>query len=172
MTMGGGIELTLADSAATEELGAAFARAFPGTGGGSAACYLKGDLGAGKTTCVRNFLRTLGVSGLIRSPTYTLLETYSLAALTCVHVDLYRLEGASAVEELGLRDFMGPSHLFLIEWPERGGGALPPADITLTLEFSGSGRTARVEAPTEVGRLWSCKLLSDTRLIRYVPNLT
>jgi tRNA threonylcarbamoyladenosine biosynthesis protein TsaE len=172
MTMGGGIELSLADSAATEELGAAFARTFPGTGGGSAACYLQGDLGAGKTTCVRSLLRTLGVSGLIRSPTYTLLETYPLAALTCVHVDLYRLEGAAAVEELGLRDFMGPSHLFLIEWPERGAGALPPADIALTLEFSGTGRTARVEARTTLGRDWVRKLLSDTRLIPYVPNLT
>jgi tRNA threonylcarbamoyladenosine biosynthesis protein TsaE len=173
MTMAdGGIQLALADGTATEALGAALARTFPGADQESAACYLRGDLGAGKTTCVRSLLRTLGVTGLIRSPTYTLVEIYRLAALTCVHIDLYRLEGASAVEELGLRDFMTRAHLFLIEWPEKGGDALPRADLILALEFAGEGRRARVEAPTALGTRWLSNLRCDTSLIRYVSNLT
>jgi tRNA threonylcarbamoyladenosine biosynthesis protein TsaE len=168
----GGIELTLADNAATEELGAALARAFPGADEGSVACHLKGDLGAGKTTCVRSLLRTLGVSGLVRSPTYTLLETYRLDSLTCVHIDLYRVEGAAAVEELGLRDFLTRAHLLLIEWPEKGGGALPQPDLVLTLEFAATGRAARLEASTPHGMKWLDNLRSDTSLIRYVSNLT
>jgi tRNA threonylcarbamoyladenosine biosynthesis protein TsaE len=167
-----GILLTLVDSTATEGLGAALASTFPGAHRGSAACYLEGDLGAGKTTCVRSLLRTLGVTGLIRSPTYTLVETYRLAALTCVHIDLYRLEGAMAVEELGLRDFMSPGHLLLIEWPERGGGALPRPDLVLRLEFASAGREARLVASTDLGASWLTNLLSDTRLSRYVSNLT
>ena len=172
MTMvDGGMELALPDSTATEELGAALARTFPGAAEGGAACYLEGDLGAGKTTCVRSLLRALGVTGLVRSPTYTLVETYRPGALTCVHIDLYRLEGAAAVEELGLRDFMGPGHLLLIEWPKKGGGALPPADLILALEFAGAGRKARVQAPTARGRSWLLNLRSDTRLSAYVSNL-
>jgi tRNA threonylcarbamoyladenosine biosynthesis protein TsaE len=173
MTMAdGGIDLTLPDSAATEALGAALARTFPGADRASAACYLEGDLGAGKTTCVRGLLRALGVTGLIRSPTYTLVETYRLAAFTCVHVDLYRLEGAAAVEELGLRDFMTPGHLLLIEWPKKGADALPRADMVLELEFAGAARVAHAGAPTELGRRWLGNLLSDTSLSLYVSNLT
>jgi tRNA threonylcarbamoyladenosine biosynthesis protein TsaE len=172
MTMAGGIELILADGAATEQLGAALARAFPGAGEGAAACHLRGDLGAGKTTCVRSLLRTLGVAGLIRSPTYTLVESYRVASLTCVHVDLYRLEGAGAVEELGLRDFMARGHLLLIEWPEKAGDALPMPDLALALEFAGAGRKARLEAPTARGARWLGNLRNDTSLTCYVSNLT
>src|ERR1700744_1396248 len=97
------VELALPDAQATEILGASLARTFPGTEQSSAALYLEGDLGAGKTTCVRALLRSCGVRGLIRSPTYTLVESYRLddrtPPLTCVHVDLYRLEGAAQVDE-------------------------------------------------------------------------
>jgi tRNA threonylcarbamoyladenosine biosynthesis protein TsaE len=165
-----GIEL--ADSQATEALGAALARTFPGAGAHSAACHLRGDLGAGKTTCVRSLLRALGVSGLIRSPTYTLIETYPLPALTCVHIDLYRLDSAAAVDELGLRDFLGADHLLLIEWPERGAGALPAADLTLDLSFQGEGRRARLGAATPLGSAWLGNLRQDTSFMRYVSNLT
>ena len=80
------------DSSATEALGQALARALPAAAAAGAVVYLQGELGAGKTTCVRSLLRALGVDGLVRSPTYTLVETYRLAALTCIHVDLYRLQ--------------------------------------------------------------------------------
>ena len=174
------LELGLPDGAATEALGAALARGFPDAvytdagQSGNASLYLSGDLGAGKTTCVRAFLRACGVSTLIRSPTYTLVETYQLAttpALTCVHVDLYRLEGLGQVEELGLRDFMSAGNLLLIEWPERGGSALPVPDVDLALEFASSGRRARLWARTDRGSRWLRNLRYDTRLASYLSNL-
>ncbi len=179
------LELALPDSAATDVLGAALARAFPGTvqpdgaqgggaQGGAALLYLRGELGAGKTTCVRAFLRACGVTALVRSPSYTLVETYRLAttpALTCVHVDLYRLEGSAQVDELGLRDFLSQGHLLLIEWPDRGAGALPEPDLELALEFDASGRKARLRACTASGARWLRNLRDDTRLTSYLSNL-
>ena len=165
------IELALEDGAATDALGAALARTFPGADDGSAALYLRGDLGAGKTTCVRSFLRALGITGLIRSPTYTLVETYHLDSLTCVHADLYRLQGPVEVDELGLRDFMSPGHLLLIEWPDKGGNALPVADVELTLGFAPSGRDACLRAGTPRGSSWMHNLRCDARLMGYVSNL-
>src|ERR1700686_3925779 len=148
------LDFNLQDSSVTEALGGALARSLPGAARTDAAqtgavppdavrmdavqtgpanrgavLYLQGELGAGKTTCVRSLLRALGVTGLVRSPTYTLVETYDLAALTCVHVDLYRLQSLTEVDELGLRDLMSPGSLLMVEWPERGGDALPPADL-------------------------------------------
>src|ERR1700676_3430373 len=101
------LEFVLPDALATEALGAALARAYArgvgadagDAGAGSAVIYLHGELGAGKTTCVRSLLRALGVAGLIRSPTYTLVEAYEPRGISCVHVDLYRLGGPDAVQE-------------------------------------------------------------------------
>ncbi len=168
------LELALPDSAATDVLGAALASAFPGAERASAALYLRGDLGAGKTACARAFLRACGVTSLIRSPTYTLVETYRLAttpALTCVHVDLYRLEGFTQIDELGLRDFLSAGHLLLIEWPERGAGALPEPDLEVVFEFDAGGRRARLHARTVLGAGWLQNLRDDTRLSSYLPNL-
>lgn len=182
------MDLDLAGSTATESLGQALARSLPGARhpgaahaaaavggaavGAGAVLYLEGELGAGKTTCVRSLLRALGVTGLVRSPTYTLVETYPLADLTCVHADLYRLRAALEVEELGLRDLAGPGCLLLVEWPERGGGALPPADVILTLEYAGDARAARLHAETLLGHAWLENLGRDTSLSSYVSNLT
>jgi len=158
------MDLNLPDSSATEALGQALARSLPGavrvdavptsavpTG---AVLYLQGELGAGKTTCVRSLLRTLGVTGLVRSPTYTLVETYPLARLTCVHVDLYRLQSLTEVDELGLRDLVGPGSLIMVEWPEKGGAAVPPADLELTLLYAGEARQASLSAKTKLGTEW------------------
>src|SRR3979409_869658 len=144
------MDFNLPDSSVTEALGQALARSFPGAAGAGAVqtgalptgavVYLQGELGAGKTTCVRSLLRALGVSGLVRSPTYTLVETYPLAALTCVHVDLYRLQSLTEVDELGLRDLTGPGSLLMVEWPERGGAALPPADLNVARGAAGAAR--------------------------------
>ena len=166
------LEILLGSPAETAALGARIATSLaPGD-----AVALEGDLGAGKTTCVRAFLRACGVSGLIRSPTYTLVETYRLDGrappLTCVHVDLYRLEGAGQVDELGLRDFMTPGHLLLIEWPQKGTGALPPPDLLMSLEFAAGGRAAQVHAGTERGSTWLTNLRDDARLASYLSNLT
>jgi len=166
------MDLNLADSSATESLGAALARSFPGAALAPAVLHLRGELGAGKTTCVRSLLRSLGVTGLVRSPTYTLVETYVLNGLTCVHVDLYRLQAAVEVEELGLRDFVGPGCLLLIEWPEKGAAALPPADMSLTLRYLGNGRSAQLRAESALGGQWIENLGLDTSLVPYVTNLT
>jgi tRNA threonylcarbamoyladenosine biosynthesis protein TsaE len=169
------LELVLPDASATEALGVALARTFPGAEQGSAALYLEGDLGAGKTTCVRAFLRSCGVSGLIRSPTYTLVETYRLEGhtppLTCVHIDLYRLEGAAQVDELGLRDFLDAGHLLLVEWAQKGTGSLPAPDLELSFEFAASGRRARLHGGTARGKAWARNLRDDTRIASYLSNL-
>jgi tRNA threonylcarbamoyladenosine biosynthesis protein TsaE len=174
---GAQIEYPLGDPSATEALGAALAHGYHGqgygrAGGGGAVVFLQGELGAGKTTCVRALLRTLGVTGLIRSPTYTLVEVYELTMGSCVHVDLYRLQGLPDVEELGLRDYLGGDHLLLVEWPEKGAGALPRADLELTLSYWGGARRALVHARTERGDCMLRILRHDTRLNTYLSNLT
>jgi len=166
------IELNLADAEATDSLGEVLARAFPGAVRGCAVLYLRGELGAGKTTCARSLLRALGVGGLIRSPTFTLLESYRPGAVTCIHVDLYRLHSPAEVEELGLRDQLNPDCLMLIEWPEKGGEAVPAADLELTLEYAHSGRRATLRARTPLGIEWLDLLRQNTRLVSYVSNLT
>ena len=167
----GPLGFDLPNSTATEALGAALARAFPGAATG-AVVHLRGDLGSGKTTCVRSLLHALGVTGTVRSPTYTLVDTYSIADLVCVHVDLYRLQSRSEVEELGLRDLTGPDYLMLVEWPEKGGLAVPPADLKLQLLYAGEARRAVLVAESGTGSAWLSNLVIDTSLKSYVSNLT
>jgi tRNA threonylcarbamoyladenosine biosynthesis protein TsaE len=172
------LDFNLPDSGATEALGGALARSLPGgkeavaelTGG--AVVYLQGELGAGKTTCVRSLLRALGVAGLVRSPTYTLVETYPLGALTCVHVDLYRLQSLTEVDELGLRDVLGANCLLLVEWPEKGAQALPPADLNVSLRYAGEQRRVCLRGLSPLGAAWVTNLAQDTSLSAYVSNLT
>jgi tRNA threonylcarbamoyladenosine biosynthesis protein TsaE len=167
----GPLRFTLPDAPATEGLGVALARSFPGARAG-AVVHLRGDLGSGKTTCARSFLHALGVTATVRSPTYTLVDTYSVGELTCVHVDLYRLQTVSEVDELGLRDLTGPGYLMLIEWPEKGASVVPPPDLTLILDYVGEARAATLAAATEVGRGWLSILAIDSSLRSYVSNLT
>lgn len=165
------INLDLPDSSITEVLGAALARAMPALRDG-AVLYLQGELGAGKTSCARSLLHALGVTAQVRSPTYTLVDNYSLANLECVHIDLYRLGSAAEVLELGLRDLTGPGSLMLIEWPENGGAAVPAADVNLRLFYAGDGRSASLTALSALGRQWLLNLVTDTSLAPYVSNLT
>jgi len=105
--------------------------------------FLRGELGSGKSTFARGVLRALGVQGAIKSPSYTLLETYELPAITAVHLDLYRLLDPEELEHLGLPDFHRPGFLWLVEWPERGVGRLPEAD--LQFQFSMGADSHRIE---------------------------
>ena len=171
------LEFDLPNSGATEALGAALARTFLDAGPGAGAArgavvHLHGELGSGKTTCARSLLHALGVTGTVRSPTYTLVDTYNLPNLNCVHVDLYRISSSAEAEELGLRDLTGPGYLMLIEWPEKGGAAVPPADLDLELKYVGEARAASVRAANDVGRRWLAKLSLDSSLVPYVSNLT
>ena len=135
-----------ADSAAMEALGAQLARGFtPGI------VYLRGELGTGKTTLARSLLRGLGHPGKVRSPTYTLVEPYRLAAGTVYHLDLYRLGSPEELEWLGLRDMLGEQALLLVEWPERGAGVLPAPDLEIQIDYAGEGRVVTLNAVTAAG---------------------
>jgi len=165
------LSFALPNSSATDALGAGLARTFPGAAIG-ATVHLRGELGSGKTTCARSLLHALGITATVRSPTYTLVDTYSVSDLICVHVDLYRLQSAAEVEELGLRDLTGPGYLMLVEWPEKGGRAVPPPDLLVQLQYAGEARTAAIGAGSDVGRNWISKLAIDTSLAAYVSNMT
>jgi tRNA threonylcarbamoyladenosine biosynthesis protein TsaE len=116
--------------------------------------HLAGPLGAGKTTFARALLRALGAGERVKSPTYTLIESYALADLTAQHLDLYRIAAAEELEWLGLRDLADGAVLWLIEWPERGGGAIPGPDLTVSLAHAAAGRDVHLLAHGEVGRGW------------------
>jgi len=141
----------------TEALGAALARTRPGEGP-LAVVYLTGALGSGKTTFARGFVSGCGIAAPVRSPTYTLLETYEAGALTILHADLYRLEGAADTESLGLRDFARPGCLWLVEWPERGQGGLPEPDLTLRFTAGTAGHDIELTAATAAGSAWIARL--------------
>ena len=113
--------------------------------------YLTGDLGAGKTTLVRGMLRGMGHRGAVRSPTFTLVEPYTCGPLRVNHLDLYRLGDPEELEYIGVRDYLDPGVLCLVEWPERGAGHLPPPDLSVAIAFEGSGRRLELTAETPVG---------------------
>lgn len=102
--------------------------------------YLQGDLGAGKTTLARALIQALGHAGRVKSPTYGLLEHYDLARLQVLHLDLYRLADKGELEFLGITDLFDSNTILLVEWPEKGGHFLPPADLEIHLEGSGDSR--------------------------------
>lgn len=137
----------LPDASATEQLGADLA-AFCSD---SLNLYLEGELGSGKTTLVRGFLRGLGCREPVRSPTYTLVEPYQTAKVHVFHFDLYRLEKTQDLDAIGMRDYFDGGGVCLVEWPERGAGYLPPADILVHLDMADPGREARLEAATPAG---------------------
>lgn len=142
-------DLLLSDAAATELLGARLAGALPER----AVVHLHGDLGAGKSTLARALLRALGVTGTIRSPTYTLVEQYLLpAGGLALHLDLYRIGNPGELEFLGLDP--ADARLWLVEWPERGQGALPPADLEIDLAVDGEGRRCVLRPQTPAGLAW------------------
>ena len=116
--------------------------------------HLAGDLGAGKTTLARALLGALGVGERIKSPTYSLLESYRAGGMDIHHLDLYRIADAGELEWLGLADLTDPAALLLVEWPERGGDALPPADVRLALAHAGDRRRIEATSCSARGRAW------------------
>ncbi len=155
------MHLNLPDEASTQRLGAALAASRPA----SAVLYLRGDLGAGKSTLARALLRALGVTGAIRSPTYTLIEPYRLDdGGEAIHLDLYRIGHAQELEFLGLDALAAQVDLWLVEWPERGRGALPVADLQVELEACGEGRVARLRAFSANGDAWLARLEKNANL--------
>lgn len=140
----------VADAQAMEALGAALcASCAPGS-----LIYLYGELGAGKTTVVRGFLRALGHEGAVKSPTFTLVEPYRVGSHAVCHLDLYRLSDPEELEYIGIRDFLAEQATLLVEWPEQGAGMLPAPDIEVHIEYADGGRQVRIRcAPAVAERL-------------------
>jgi tRNA threonylcarbamoyladenosine biosynthesis protein TsaE len=118
------------------------------------ALYLGGELGAGKTTFARALLRALGVGERVKSPTYSLIESYRVGALDIHHLDLYRIADAGELEWLGLGDLWQAGTLLVVEWPERGAGALPPADLSVRLAHAGDRRSLSATPGSARGAAW------------------
>jgi tRNA threonylcarbamoyladenosine biosynthesis protein TsaE len=136
------------DEAAMVALGATLASGFAA----GLVVFLEGELGMGKTTLARGILQGLGHRGAVKSPTYTLVEPYELPAMTVYHFDLYRLGDPEELEYMGIRDYFGENSVCLVEWPGRGLGVLPPADIVISITSEGSGRQLAMHATTDSGR--------------------
>lgn len=142
--------MPLADDAATVALARRVAPCLAEGG----VLYLRGELGAGKTSFARALLRALGVGERVKSPTYSLLERYLVGERDAFHLDLYRIADAGELEWLGLDELDAPEAIVLIEWPERGSGALPKADLELLLEHAGRGRLATLSTVSARARDW------------------
>lgn len=118
---------------------------------GGAVIYLSGNLGMGKTTLSRGFLRSYGHEGAVKSPTYTLVEPYQFSSRQVFHFDLYRLGDASELEYMGIRDYFNDSDICLIEWPEQGEGFLPPADLVVRIAVYQQGRVLSLHGASKAG---------------------
>jgi tRNA threonylcarbamoyladenosine biosynthesis protein TsaE len=152
------VVLHLADAEATERLAQVLASTAPVP----AVVHLQGDLGAGKSTLARGWLRALGVTGAIRSPTYTLVERYPVPSGEALHLDLYRIGDGAELEFLGLDD--ADAALWLVEWPERGGDSLPAADLLIRLSIEGAGRRCELIPQSAQGRDWCMQVVAEQAL--------
>jgi tRNA threonylcarbamoyladenosine biosynthesis protein TsaE len=150
------------DDAFTEAIGASLAQTVPPAAPQALSVHLCGDLGAGKTTLVRGFMRALGATGAVRSPTYGLMERYELPPWGVLHLDLYRLRDPTEVLALGLRDHDQPKTIWMIEWPERGGVQLPAPDLQIELEAQQPTHRISLHARSPQGLAW----LTALKLIR------
>ena len=137
----------LEGESAQEAFGGRLAQALAADWSAGWVVHLHGDLGTGKTTLVRGILRGLGHEGSVKSPTYTLIEPYEPGGRAVYHLDLYRLGDPEELEYLGLRDLLGGEGLVLVEWPERAGTALPPADLEVRISYAGDGRDLDIDGP-------------------------
>ncbi|MFK5986346.1 MAG: tRNA (adenosine(37)-N6)-threonylcarbamoyltransferase complex ATPase subunit type 1 TsaE [Pseudomonadota bacterium] len=127
--------------------------------------FLEGDLGAGKTTFARGFLRQLGHKGAVKSPTFTLVESYDLCLdkqpslkQTIYHFDLYRLSDPEELDYMGISDYLDGQAILLIEWPKKGEGFLPIADLVINIEYHGKQRLLSLVSNTDKGESFIQKL--------------
>ena len=135
-----GIKRIVSEKQLTELATSMAAKLTPGT-----VLTLSGDLGAGKTTFVRAFLRAKGVTGPVKSPTFTLVEPYENLNPPVYHFDLYRLDNPEELEAIGIRDYADKNNILLIEWPEKGQGFIPKVDITIELNIKNDAREITIQ---------------------------
>ncbi|ROM49797.1 tRNA (adenosine(37)-N6)-threonylcarbamoyltransferase complex ATPase subunit type 1 TsaE [Pseudomonas poae] len=144
------VTLFLADEDAMVAFGLRIAQVTAGAG----LIFLEGDLGAGKTTLSRGIIRGLGHTGAVKSPTFTLVEPYEIGQVRAFHFDLYRLVDPEELEYMGIRDYFDEDALCLIEWPDKGTGFLPKADLTITITPHESGRQLKLLPQSVRGQSW------------------
>ncbi len=138
----------LPDEQATRQFGSALAPLLqPGL-----KVYFYGDLGTGKTTLVRGILEGLGYRGKVKSPSYILVELYTLSRLDLYHFDFYRFEDAKEWQDAGFREYFDTRAVCLVEWPENAAALLPVPDIKISLRIRGTGRDITIEGVTETGK--------------------
>lgn len=142
------VTINLANESETLALGAKLAQLCPTP----CIIYLQGELGAGKTTLVRGFLQSLGYRQTIKSPTYTLVESYEINDQTIFHFDLYRLRSSEEINDIAIRDYLKIPAIMLIEWPEKGSGYLPGPDLILHLQAQGLGRQLQITTNSATGK--------------------
>jgi tRNA threonylcarbamoyladenosine biosynthesis protein TsaE len=122
---------------------------------------LSGDVGTGKTTVVRALLRSLGIRCAVKSPTFSLVESYVCEKFTIHHFDLYRIAQAEELEYLGFRDYFSHQSICLIEWAEHAGKFLPKVDARFHLAVQGLGRRLTMNACSEMGKEILAKLAGE-----------
>jgi tRNA threonylcarbamoyladenosine biosynthesis protein TsaE len=140
-------ELFLADEEQMSAAGAALGMSM--TQGG--VIFLQGTLGMGKTTLSRGLIRGMGHVGAVKSPTFTLIEPYEIKGQEVYHFDLYRLSDPEELEFMGIRDYFTPTSICLIEWPDKGLGVLPEADVVVQISEYQEGRNIQLQAMNERG---------------------
>tara|TARA_Y100001934_G_C12076373_1_gene642615 strand:- start:66 stop:539 length:474 start_codon:yes stop_codon:yes gene_type:complete len=141
------IVVTVDDEQAMLALGAQLATLLRGRG----AVFIRGQLGAGKTTLCRGLLRAMGHRGAVKSPTFTLVEPYEFPDTEVFHFDLYRLSDPGELDYIGIDEYFADGHLCLVEWPEKASGQLPQHDLEISIDVSGEKRNISIQAMSADG---------------------